>query len=124
MDGDAGWFNNPQYRITCPGPGTTLVYVSVVPLGSAEDGVIEQTQNVHITVTSSQKGANVPAPLWEVNMFDVLASDRTEPGIVRAKGMETSLWCLEMDSKHSYHVVPNTVRREIESKLTTFYFIL
>jgi hypothetical protein len=116
VDGDASWFNNPQYRVHFAGPGTVQVYVSVVPLGSADEGVIEQTQNVHVTVTSSPKAANLPAPLWELSAFDVLASDRAEPGIVRVKGMESSLWGVEMDSKHYYHLVPNTVKREIESK--------
>lgn len=115
VDGDASWFNNPQYRIHCTAPGTTQVYVSVVPLGSADEGVVEQTQNVNITVTASPKSPNVQAALWEISSFDVLASDRTEAGILRVKGMESSLWSLEMDSKHFYHVVPNTVRRELES---------
>lgn len=118
VDGDASWFNNPQYRIHCPGPGPTQVYVSVVPIGLAEDGVIEQTQNVHITVTASPRTMNVPAPLWEISNFDVLASDRTEAGVVRVKGMEASLWGLEMDPKHYYHLVPSTARKEIESKTT------
>lgn len=116
VDGDASWFNNPQYRVHFPGPGTAQVYVSVVPLGTAEDGVIEQAQNVHITVTASPKSASLPAPLWEMSTFEVLASDRTEPGLVRAKGMEASLWGLEMDNKHYYHLVPNTIRRDVESE--------
>ena len=123
VDGDASWFNNPQFRIHCTAPGTTQVYVSVVPLGSAEEGVIEQTQNVHISVTVSPKSTNLPAPLWDLTSCEVLASDRTEPGILKMKGMESSLWNLELDNKHYYHLVPNTVRREIESKYLTCVFI-
>lgn len=56
VDGDAAWFNNPQYRITCPpGQGAARVYISVVPLGTGEEGALEQAENVHITVTSQPK---------------------------------------------------------------------
>ncbi|KAJ1442886.1 hypothetical protein B484DRAFT_441901 [Ochromonadaceae sp. CCMP2298] len=111
VDGDASWFNNPQFRIHCTSPGITQVYASLIPLGSVEEGVIEQAQNVFMTVTVSPK-SNQPAPLWEVSGFDVLASDVTGQ---RVKGQETSIWGMHLDSRHYYHIVPNTARQDVET---------
>mmetsp|Transcript_2083 Transcript_2083/g.3669 ORF Transcript_2083/g.3669 Transcript_2083/m.3669 type:complete len:480 (-) Transcript_2083:295-1734(-) len=69
-----------------------------------------------LTITKVGRTLNQPPNLWEISGFEVMASDRMEHGsALRVKGQETSLWSLDMDSKHYYHIVPNTARREIES---------
>lgn len=127
VDGDSSWFNNPQYRLQCiNGPAT--VYVSVVPVDSGDDGESSSHHSDHhgnmmfVTVTTQPKLIGQPLPLWEVTMFDVLASDKVDYHPVRVKGQETSLWELKLDPKHYYHIVPNTIRRGTECKKSMFAF--
>lgn len=66
-----------------------------------------------VTVTASPKGPSQPLFLWDITGFEVLASDKSDHAPVRVKGQETSLWELQLDSKHNYHIVPNAMRRGI-----------
>eukprot|EP01034_Spumella_vulgaris_P022861 gene22861-29038_t len=119
IDGDSSWFNNPQYRLNCIS-GPTTVYVSVVPVDSSEEGDHHHHHQQHdfgntmfVTVTSSSRAPDKPLFLWDVTSFDVVASDKAEHAPVRVKGQETSLWELQLDSKHYYHIVPNAMRRGV-----------
>jgi hypothetical protein len=70
-----------------------------------------------VTVTSSSRAPDRPLCLWDVTSFDVVASDKAEHAPVRVKGQETSLWELQLDSKHYYHIVPNAMRRGVACEL-------
>eukprot|EP01038_Epipyxis_sp_PR26KG_P006934 gene6934-9488_t len=113
IDGDASWFNNPEYRLQCS--ATTIVYISVIPLGGGEDEH-DQASNIFVTVTRSIKGPSQPAHLWDVSGFEVFATDKSDPssGLVRVKGQETSIWGLTIDHKYNYHIKPNLLRKGIE----------
>jgi hypothetical protein len=112
VDGDPSWFNNPQYRISAT--TATTIYVSVIPLGNGEDGDIEHSQ-MSVSVLQSPKShassLKVPIHLWDVSQFSVVTSDRQENGPTAVKGQETSIWEVQIDSKHYFHVVPNSIRR-------------
>lgn len=112
IDGDSSWFNNPQYRIHATSNAT--VYFSIIPLGNGEDGDAEQAQ-MSVTVLSSAKHSasslHVPLHLWEVSQFEVVGTDKFENGPIIARGQETSIWQVEVDHRHYYHIVPNTPRR-------------
>lgn len=136
VDGDAAWFNNPQYRLNVTPPhglsnhahshhhshqgaqagGATSVmaYISIIPLGNGDDGDAEQAQ-MAVTILSSPKTSpsslHVPIHLWDVSQFEVVAVDKFENGPILARGQETSIWAIELDSHHYYHIVPNTSRR-------------
>ena len=114
VDGDASWFNNPQFRLTFAGPGTCMVYLSVVPLGTGEEGALEQAQNVHITVTSQARHASQPESLWDLSSFQLVEQDRRDGVNARQRGQETSIWGLELSPKNYYHVVANTSKRGVE----------
>jgi hypothetical protein len=125
IDGDSSWFNNPQYRISCNQP--TSVYISVIPLGNGDDGDKEQSI-MNISVLSSPKHMtstlNVPTHLWEVTQFEVVATDKNEssPRNDRElKGQETSIWQLHFDTKHYYHIVPNTPKKDREGNNSFFF---
>jgi hypothetical protein len=117
IDGDASWFNNPQYRISCSQP--TTVYVSSIPLGNGEEGDQDQSQ-MAISILSSPKHLtstlNVPVHLWDVTQFETVATDKSDSATVSVKGQETSLWGIHLDNKHYYHIVCNTPRKDREGK--------
>lgn len=115
IDGDPGWFTNPQYRIQCHTPAT--IYVSIVPISGGEDEQEQIASNIFVSVAKSGKHINTPATLWEVSNFEVCANDKSEAGSggpIRSKGQETSIWGLNIDPKHYYHIVANTARRNID----------
>ena len=116
IDGDSSWFNNPQYRLICPNPGVNRVYISVSPVGS-DESIVEQNQSIQLTLTSSSKQSNLPVNLWDISMFDLIATDHDDSLVERVKGQETSIWRVDVDSKHIYHIIPNTIKRKVESKL-------
>ncbi len=112
IDGDASWFNNPQYRLSCSAPST--IYISVIPLGNGEDGDIDQAQmSVSILKSSRNHSSSlhVPIHMWDLSQFEVIATDRYEHGPTPVKGQETSIWAVPLDTKHFFHVVPNPLRR-------------
>ncbi|RYG69029.1 hypothetical protein EON64_03770, partial [archaeon] len=128
LDGDASWFNNPQFRVTCA--KDTTVYISVIPLGNIEDmhnssspADLEQA-SLWVTLCRSPKGGNSAilsageansyhTHLWEVSQFEVEATDKVENGPVYVRGQETSIWGVRLDHKMVYHIVPNTSKRGI-----------
>lgn len=63
----------------------------------------------HLTTT-----LNVPTHLWEVNQFEVVAVDKVEYGPAIVKGQETSIWGVQLDTKHYYHIICNTPRKDRE----------
>jgi hypothetical protein len=112
IDGDPSWFNNPQYRIYSKSNAT--IYVSVIPLGNGEEGDAEQAQ-MSITMVSSpmhsSSSLHVPVHIWEVSQFEVVGTDKFEHGPILSRGQETSIWNVEIDTRHYYHIIPNTIRR-------------
>jgi len=113
LDGDCSWFNNPQFRITAHKPCS--VYISVVPLSSeGTDGA----QLVAIGVVASAKVPNCPQHLWDAATSEVIAQDKVD-GAGRVRGQEASIWALEIDQRHYYHIVPHTLRRGQEGSFIT-----
>lgn len=101
------------------------MYVSVVPLGVGDEDQ-DQANNIFLTVASSPKSGVQPANLWDISGFEVFATDKTDNGVVRVKGQETSIWGLKLDNKHYYHIVPSTLKRGVEGialqkKLSDFH---
>jgi hypothetical protein len=112
VDGDASWFNNPQLRIQAT--QRCVVYISLVPLSGADgpDG----TPFACIAVAAQPKSspaAPTPVHLWESATTEVVCTEKVD-GAGRVRGAEASIWALTLDSKHSYHVVPHTLRRAQE----------
>lgn len=117
IDGDPSWFNNPQYRLYSKANAT--VYVSIIPLGNGEEGDAEQAQMSVTMVASPMHSASslhVPVHVWEMSQFDVVGTDKFEHGPILSRGQESSIWGVEIDSHHYYHIVPNTMRRGKEGK--------
>eukprot|EP01031_Cornospumella_fuschlensis_P030520 gene30520-36883_t len=128
LDGDASWFNNPQYRVTCA--KDTTVYISIIPQGNIEDmhnsnspADLEQA-SMWVTLCRSPKiGASAilsggeansyHTHLWEVSQFEVEATDKAENGPIYVRGQETSIWGVRLDHKMVYHIVPNTSKRGV-----------
>lgn len=108
VDGDPSWFNNPQYRVHCT--KKTTLYVSVLSSSGLEgDGVHVICVTVVATPKSSAGGAH--PHLWDTSTVETIAATKPEG---RAKGQEASLWSLELDTSHYYHVVVHTIRRGLE----------
>jgi hypothetical protein len=108
IDGDPAWFNNPQYRIHCA--KKTTMYVSVLSSSGLEgDGV----HVICITVVATPKISGSMHPhLWDASTVETIAATKPEG---RAKGQEASLWSVELDANHFYHVVVHTIRRGLEA---------
>lgn len=111
IDGDASWFNNPQYRVHAEVPGTQI-YVSVLPASGEE---VDSTHLVSLTMCSMGKTsvASTHPHLWDASTVDIIGTIRADNS-ARLKGQEASLWNLEMDVKKYYHVVVHTTRRALE----------
>jgi len=114
VDGDATWFNNPQFRVTTLGghhhkPPT--VYVSLVPISSeaSHDGA----QNVSVLVTSMARGPEAPGRVWDVGTCDIVATEKVD-GAGRSKGQEVSVWALPLEHSKIYHIIPFTQKRNME----------
>lgn len=108
VDGDASWFNNPQYRVHTAKRCT--LFVSVLSSAGLEgDGV----HVLCITVVSTPKSSTTAAHphLWDASAVELVATTKPEG---RIKGQEACLWSLEIDPSHYYHVVVHTVRRGLE----------
>ncbi len=114
IDGDASWFNNPQFRVQPTGKRGFL-YVSVLSSSGLEsDGV----HVIAITVTSMPKSSTVACHphLWDASTVEVVTATGGSGGKTetRVKGQEASVWALEVDTHHVYHVVVHTLRRGLE----------
>jgi hypothetical protein len=96
------------------------LYVSVIPLGNGEEGDADQSL-MSISVLKSPKHMsstlNVPIHLWEVSQFEVCGTDKFEGGPMPVRGQEVSIWTINLDHKHYYHIVPNTSRKDREGAL-------
>lgn len=68
------------------------------------------------------KSLNQPKQLWDWSTFEMVATDRTAEGSHhRSKGQETSIWGVECDSHHHYHIVPNTAHRGVGGEVAYIY---
>ena len=110
VDGDACWFNNPQY--TASTGKACLAYVSLIPVASSSnDGM----QYCSLSITKTAKSSNtLTRHLWDASLADLVAAENVD-GAGRAKGQETSLWQFKMEPHVIYHIVPHTVKRDNEA---------
>lgn len=109
IDGDASWFNNPQYRIHTINACT--IFFSLIPISSSDnDGL----QYASISVTESPKTLNTTINIWDGALCDIVAVDKVD-NAGRQKGQEVSIWSFSIDPFHYYHVIPHTVRRGLDS---------
>eukprot|EP00605_Chrysophyceae_sp_TOSAG23-4_P001308 GSChrysophyteH1.ASY1.ANO1.1422.1 assembled CDS len=112
VDGDAHWFNNPQYQMTTTNTDLrrpTTVYISLVPIstdiGDHGHGILPT-----FTVTSMPKAPETSTRVWDIGNCDVVTTDKVD-GNGRAKGQEVSVWALKLDADKVYHILPSTMRR-------------
>ena len=92
----------------------TSLYVSVLSSAGLEgDGV----HVLCITVVSTPKSSTIAAHphLWDASAVEIVSTTKVEG---RVKGQEASLWALDIDPNHYYHVVVHTVRRGLEGMLS------
>lgn len=67
-------------------------------------------EHIYMTLTSMPKTLSQPSQLWEVTNFDVIVTDSSQ-NLTKVKGQEISIWGIQIDPKHVYHIIPNSVRR-------------
>jgi hypothetical protein len=117
VDGDPSWFNNPQYRVHCA--KKTTLYVSVLSSSGLEgDGV----HVICITIVKTAKTTGSTHPhLWDASTAEVVSATKTEG---RAKGQEASLWAVELEPTHYYHVVVHTIRRGLEGNIGLLVLVM
>eukprot|EP00606_Chrysophyceae_sp_TOSAG23-5_P001556 GSChrysophyteH2.ASY1.ANO1.598.1 assembled CDS len=115
VDGDAHWFNNPQFRLTTKNDNArkpTTVWISLVPIstdvGDGSGGILPA-----ITVTSMPKGPETSDRVWDVGSCDVVTTDKADAA-GRQKGQEVSVWALKLDADKVYHIIPSTMKRSQE----------
>jgi hypothetical protein len=115
VDGDCHWFNNPQFRIKTnkkssqvAGSGSTIVYISLVPVSGGADGSAGLIAS--LTVTSMPLSTETPDRVWDVGTSDVVAVDKVD-GYGHSKGQEVSIWALKLEDDKVYHVIPSTHKR-------------
>jgi hypothetical protein len=112
IDGDAHWFNNPQFRMMTRNDNVrkpSTVYISLVPI-STDIGEFGHTIVPGLTVTSMPKGPETSARVWDIGTCDIVSTEKVD-GNGRAKGQEVSIWALKLEADKVYHVVPSTMKR-------------
>jgi hypothetical protein len=108
IDGDASWFNNPQFRLSCETP--TKICFSLMPVGTADtDGF----QMVSFDISQGPKTVDSSPLLWDGALCNIVAADKVD-AMGRFKGQEVSLWNFSADARSYYHIVPHTMKRGIE----------
>jgi hypothetical protein len=107
VDGDASFFNNPQFRVSTTSK-TAKIFISLVPLSI---DAVEGAPMNSITITSTPKGPGAPLRVWDVGTCDIIANDVPTEGIGRVRGQEVSVWNLEINNKNFYHIIPHTMRK-------------
>lgn len=107
VDGDASFFNNPQFRVSTTSR-SAKVYCSLVPLSI---DAVEGAPMNSITITCTPKGPGTPLRVWDIGTCDIIANDTPTEGIGRMRGQEVSIWSLDINNKNYYHIIPHTMRK-------------
>jgi len=110
IDGDASWFNNPQFRITCE--MATNVYISLIPVYNSDS---DNQHMLALNVTSIPRPSTFPNHLWDYSITEVVAKDKVD-AIGKGKGQEASIWNFDIKPDKFYHIVPHTMKRGQEGK--------
>jgi len=111
LDGDAHWFNNPQFRVSTTNESArhpAVLYVSLVPVST--DAAAEGAQMTAITIATMPKGLDTPDRIWDIGTCEVVATDKVD-GAGRQKGQEVSVWAVKLDAEKVYYIVPSTLKR-------------
>jgi hypothetical protein len=119
VDGDASWFNNPQYRIRTTGPCT--VNISLTPVNLAGEDEMGETSSASLPMVSVNV-AQFPASMDQSHpsvgdclLCNIVASDKSA-NVHKMKGQEASIWNLGLDANSAYFIVPNTARKNQRCK--------
>ena len=114
IDGDAHWFNNPQFRVSTHNDDVkrpTTLYVSLVPVST--DGTTDGAQLTSLTIASMPKSPETANRVWDIGTVEVVATDKIDSA-GRSKGQEVSVWALKMEADKFYYIIPSTLRRRQE----------
>ena len=122
VDGDASWFNNPQYRVTTTNDNIrypTTLYVSLVPVST--DANADGVQMTTITIATMPKGHDTPDRIWDLGTCDVVATDKIDSA-GRQKGQEINVWALKMEADKVYYIIPSTLKKGQEGSFIVRLF--
>mmetsp|Transcript_31078 Transcript_31078/g.31618 ORF Transcript_31078/g.31618 Transcript_31078/m.31618 type:complete len:912 (+) Transcript_31078:48-2783(+) len=106
IDGDCAWFNNPQYKVTTN--KSTTIFISVLSYGNET----ENSPIVAIDVVALPKRAFDSQHLWDCTYVEQIATEKIFL-TGRMKGVEASVWNVNLHPKTAYYIVPHTMRRGI-----------
>jgi hypothetical protein len=124
IDGDPSWFNNPQYKISCP--QAAVVNISLYPVNVGADEVDAtdggQATNalpmVSINVVQIHPSLDQHQPsIGDALSCVMVATDKAE-GVYKTKGQEASIWHLRLEANAKYFIVPSTQRKGQRCMLT------
>jgi len=117
MDGDAFWFNNPQYRLTVT--EKTNVYISLMQRDRRMAGVRDNA-SINFVVLRQRKNATGRA--WVQEPSDVVADASRANFSYNFPQREVSKGNIELSPKYKYIVVPHTANRgrELDFHLRVF----
>lgn len=121
VDGDASWFNNPQYRIRTT--ASCVVNISLTPVNLASDDDMGESSSaslpmVAINVVQFPPGMDQNHPsVGDCLLCNIMASDKNS-NVHKMKGQEASIWNLTLEANSTYFVVPNTARKNQRCELT------
>lgn len=117
MDGDAFWFNNPQYRITVN--EKTNVYISLMQRDRRMAGTRD---NASINFVVLRQKKSKPGRAWEQDPSEVIADASKANFSYNFPQREVSKGNIELSPKYRYIVVPHTANRgrEMDFQLRVF----
>jgi hypothetical protein len=114
MDGDAFWFNNPQYRIQVEEPCD--VYVSLMQRDKRMAG--SRGDNVSINFVVMRQKKTVQGRMWEQDPSEVVADASAANFSYNFPQREVSKGNISLSPKYNYIVVPHTLNKGYESSYT------
>lgn len=115
VDGDASWFNNPQYKVVPSANAVLNISLCPVNVGSDDPDSADPSPNtlpmvsINVVRINSTMDMNHPS-VGDSLMCNVIANEKQE-GVHRQKAQEASIWNLRVQGNATYFIVPSTARR-------------